>query len=182
VRKNRPFARKLGWVKSPEAAKARTLARAAGTFFHGLNLTPIEHLILPVCRLTDPEFTMRKRNLTVEFLVNNSEFSASPNQRAKVAKLAARMHAFRKRILPARDKLISHNDLGAALGRKSLGGAPIVAWQQICTTSYRSFSRDMSANRSLASAGLLTPTCSSKPQRKQLFPRRARRRNSNLQG
>jgi hypothetical protein len=106
------------------------LREAAGTFFYGLNLTLVEHLILQACKITDPEFTAGKRNLTVEFFVNNSHFSASPDRHAKLAKLAARMNAFPTRIVPARHKLISHLDFHAVQGRKSFGGAPIVAWQQ----------------------------------------------------
>jgi hypothetical protein len=47
-----------------------------------------------------------------------------------VKKIAARIESFRKRILPARNKLIGHLDLNAALGRKSLGGASIAAWRR----------------------------------------------------
>jgi hypothetical protein len=90
----------------------------------------IEHLILQVCKLTDPEGAGERRNLTVEFLANNSNFPASANQHRKLTKLAARMHEFRDYILPARNKLISHLDLDAAHGRKSLGGAPVEAWQR----------------------------------------------------
>jgi len=71
---------------------------------------------------------MGKRNLTVQFLIKNSDFIASPRELPKLTKIAARIDAFRKRILPARNKFISHLDLDAALGRKSLGGASIAAW------------------------------------------------------
>jgi hypothetical protein len=90
----------------------------------------IEHLILQICKLTDPEITMGKRNLTVQFLIKNADFLASPRELAKLTKIAARMDAFRKRILPARNKFISHLDLDAALGRKALGGASIAAWRK----------------------------------------------------
>jgi hypothetical protein len=106
------------------------LKTTAETFFGDLNLMLIEHLILQVSKLTDPEGTGQRRNLTVEFLANNSDFPASANQHRKLTKLAARMHEFRDCILPARNKLISHLDLDAAHGRESLGGAPLEAWQR----------------------------------------------------
>jgi len=49
---------------------------------------------------------------------------------AKLKKIAARIDKFRKRIGPARNKLISHLDLDAALRRKSLGGASVAAWRK----------------------------------------------------
>ena len=108
--------------------KRELLQSTAHKFFRDLNLMLIEHLILQICKLTDPESTMGKRNLTVQFLIKNSDFSASPGELAKLTKIAARIDAFRKRILPARNKFISHLDLHAAHGRKSLGGASIAAW------------------------------------------------------
>jgi len=108
--------------------KRELLQNTANTFFRDLNQMLIEHLILQICKLTDPESTMGERNLTIQFLVKNADFSASPRELAKLTTIAARILAFRKRILPARNKLISHLDLNAALGRKSLGRAPIATW------------------------------------------------------
>jgi hypothetical protein len=110
--------------------KRELLQKTAHKFFHDLNLMLIEHLILQICKLTDPEITMGKRNLTIQYLIKNSDFSASPRDLARLTKIAARIDKFRKRILPARNKLISHLDLDAALGRKALGGASIAAWQK----------------------------------------------------
>jgi hypothetical protein len=86
--------------------------------------------ILQIFKLTDPEITMGKRNLTIPFLVNNADFAATPRDMAKLKKIAARIDKFRARIVPARNKLISHLDLDAALRRKSLGGASVAAWQK----------------------------------------------------
>lgn len=105
------------------------LKTTAKTFFGDLNHMLIEHLILEVCKLTDPEGTGEKRNLTVEFLANNTDFAASAKQHSKLTKLVARMHVFRGSILPARNKIISHFDLHAAQGQRSLGGAPTAAWR-----------------------------------------------------
>jgi hypothetical protein len=106
------------------------LQNTAHKFFCDLNHLLIQHLILKICTLTDPEMTMRNRNLTIPFLVNNADFAATPRDMAKLKTIAARIDKFRKRILPARNKLISHLDLDAALGRKSLGGASVAAWRK----------------------------------------------------
>jgi hypothetical protein len=110
--------------------KRELLESTAQKFFRDLNLMLIQHLILQICKLTDPESTTGRRNLTVQFLIKNADFSASPHELAKLKKIAAQIDAFRMRILPARHKFISHLDLDAALGRKSLGGASIVAWRR----------------------------------------------------
>jgi hypothetical protein len=110
--------------------KRELLQTTAPKFFGDVNLMLIEHLILQICKLTDPEITQGKRNLTVQFLINNADFSASPRELATLTKIAARIDAFRKRILPARNKFISHLDLDAVHRRKPLGGASIAAWQE----------------------------------------------------
>jgi hypothetical protein len=110
--------------------KRELLQNTANTFFRDLNLMLIEHLILQICKLTDPEITMGKRNLTIPFLVNIADFSQHRAERAKLQKAAARIGKFRERILPARNKFIGHLDLEAALGRKSLGGASVAAWRK----------------------------------------------------
>jgi hypothetical protein len=110
--------------------KPELLQSTAHKFFHDLNLMLIEHLILQICKLTDPEITMGKRNLTIQYLIRYSDFSASPRDLAKVTKIAARIDKFRQRILPARNKLISHLDLDAAHGRRAFGGASVAAWQK----------------------------------------------------
>lgn len=108
------------------------LQNTAHKFFCDLNHMLIEHLILQICKLTDPEMTLgkRKRNLTIPFLVNNADFAATPRDMAKLQKIAAQIDKFRKRIVPARNKLISHLDLDAAHRRKSLGGASVAAWRK----------------------------------------------------
>ena len=53
------------------------LQNTAHTFFDDLKRLLIEHLILQICKLTDPEMTTGKRNLTIPFLVNNADFTAT---------------------------------------------------------------------------------------------------------
>jgi hypothetical protein len=106
------------------------LQNTAHKFFYDLNQLLIDHLILQICKLTDPEITMGKRNLTIPFLVNNADFAATPRDMAKLKKIAARIETFRKRIVPARNKLLAHLDLDAAHGRKCHGAASVAAWRK----------------------------------------------------
>jgi hypothetical protein len=62
------------------------LQNTAHKFFSDLSHLLIEHLILQICKLTDPEMTMGKRNLTIPFLVNNGDFAATPRDMAKLKK------------------------------------------------------------------------------------------------
>ena len=110
--------------------KRELLQSTAKTFFGDLNLMLIEHLILQICKLTDREITMGSRNLTVQFLIKNSDYSKFPAELAKLNNIVARICKFRERILPARNKLIGHLDLEAALRRKSLGGVSLAAWRK----------------------------------------------------
>ncbi len=110
--------------------KRELLQNTAYKFFSDLNELLIEHLILQICKLTDAETTMGRRNLTIPFLVNNADFAAAPRDMVRLTTIAARIDKFRKRLVPARNKLISHLDLDAALGPKSLGGASVAAWHK----------------------------------------------------
>lgn len=110
--------------------KRQLLQITARQFFQDLNIMLIDSLILYVCKITDPEFTGGRRNLTIQYFMKNADLSASPRDIAKLTKIDGRISAFRKRIEPARNKRISHLDLDAAtVMRKSLGGASVAAWR-----------------------------------------------------
>jgi AbiU2 len=102
----------------------------APTFFGDINHVLIQHLILTICKITDPEDSCGHKNLTVEFLINNADFSTAPNELDELKQLAKSMHAFRKRIEPARNKLIGHLDRRSVWEGKSLGGAEKSEWNQ----------------------------------------------------
>ena len=102
----------------------------APTFFGDLNLLLIEHLILQICKITDPEESRGRANLTVAFLINNSDFSGNTAALDRLKQLASSMHAFRDQIVPARNKLIGHIDRHSALAGSSLGAAPAGEWKQ----------------------------------------------------
>jgi hypothetical protein len=110
--------------------RRRMLHRIAPIFFRDLNLILIEHLVLQICKLTDPEGSGTRKNLTIDYLVNNGNFSAAPADQDRAIILRDRIHLFRTAILPARNKLISHLDLSTVMAGSPLGAADEQAWSQ----------------------------------------------------
>jgi transcriptional regulator with XRE-family HTH domain len=106
------------------------LQSIAHTFFGDLNQLLIEHLILQICKITDPEESMGRKNLTVKFLLNNSDFSSKRGELDKLKRLSDSMHSFRAKIVPARNRLIGHLDRESVLLGQSLGGADKSEWNQ----------------------------------------------------
>jgi hypothetical protein len=106
------------------------LQSIAPTFFEDINQMLIEHLILQICKVTDPEESFGRKNLTITFLVNNSDFSTAPGELERLKRLSDSMHAFRVKIVPARNRLIGHLDRHSVLDGKALGGAEKEEWNQ----------------------------------------------------
>jgi transcriptional regulator with XRE-family HTH domain len=106
------------------------LQSVAHTFFGDLNALLIEHLILQICKITDPEESMGRKNLTIKFLLNNSDFSSAPGELDKLKQLSDSMHGFRAKIVPARNRLIGHLDRESVLLGQPLGGADKSEWNQ----------------------------------------------------
>jgi hypothetical protein len=82
--------------------KRELLQTTAPTFFGDLNQLFLEHLVLHICRLTDEAQTMGRKNLTVKFLMEHTDWSTAPSTLAKLKAISESIHNFRKRILPAR--------------------------------------------------------------------------------
>ena len=101
----------------------------AHTFFGDLNLMLIEHMILQICKITDPEETKGQKNLTVLFLLNRN-FPAASAELAKLRRLSDSMHGFRAQIILARNKLIGHLDRHFVHDGKELGAADKKLWNQ----------------------------------------------------
>jgi hypothetical protein len=85
---------------------------------------------LQVCKVTDRAFETRKKekldNLMISFLMQHYGLAEDP----KVCAIAARLESFREKLLPARNKLISHLDREAILAGRSLGGASNEDWNE----------------------------------------------------
>ena len=100
----------------------------APVLFGDLNRMLIEHLILQICKITDPEESFGRKNLTVKFLINNSNFSNAAGELPKLRQLADSIGAFRDKIVIARNKLIGHLDRVSVLDGSPLGGADKDSW------------------------------------------------------
>lgn len=57
--------------------KRELLQTTAPTFFGDVHGLFVEHLVLHICRLTDDAETMGRKNLTVKFLIEHSDFSST---------------------------------------------------------------------------------------------------------
>jgi hypothetical protein len=110
--------------------KRELLQSTARTFFGDLHRLFVEHLVLHICRLTDSAQTMGRKNLTVKFLIEHSDFSSAPDILKKLKRISADIDAFRELILPARNRFISHLDLEAVRLGDPLGAASTDKWKQ----------------------------------------------------
>ena len=110
--------------------KRELLYTTAPTFFADLNRLFVEHLVLHICRLTDEAQTMGRKNLTVKFLLEHSDWSSAPDTLAKLKPISDSIHRFRKRVLPARKRFIAHLDLSAVRLDQPLGAASNDEWKQ----------------------------------------------------
>ena len=110
--------------------KRELLYTTAPTFFADLNRLFVEHLVLHICRLTDEAQTMGRKNLTVKFLLEHSDWSSAPDTLAKLKPISDSIHRFRKRVLPARKWFIAHLDLSAVRLDQPLGAASNDEWKQ----------------------------------------------------
>ena len=110
--------------------KRELLQSTAPTFFGDLNSLWIEHLVLHICRLTDEPQTMGRKNLTVKFLIEHSDWSDALDILAKLKPISESIHNFRKRILPARKWFIAHLDLSAVRRQEPIGAASEAEWKQ----------------------------------------------------
>ena len=110
--------------------KRELLQTTAPVFFGDVYGLFVEHLILHICRLTDNAQTMGRKNLTVKFLIEHSDFSAAPGTLEKLKRISANIDGFRALILPARKWFIAHLDLEAVRLDKALGAASDAQWKQ----------------------------------------------------
>lgn len=118
--------------ETSDATDRQLMHDAAPFFFEDLNHILIEHVIQQICNITDPAEQKIKGgvvvNHTVAFFVGNSDFGAAAEKFARLEELQAAMKDFRKKLVPARNKLISHRDREAILAKVDLGVAPVEEW------------------------------------------------------
>ncbi len=114
-----------------EGELRRTLLhRVAPTFFGDLNQVLIEQLVLQICRLTDPAVTNGRTNLTLDYVLQEVDFTGAPEQQARATALRDSIKVFRSKVVPARNRLIGHLDRDAVIAGVPLGGASEAEWTQ----------------------------------------------------
>jgi hypothetical protein len=100
-------------------------------FFGDLSRMFLEYIILQLCKITDRARDFHKNeNHTVAFLLQHYDFSSDPVKQGRLAVLEAELQAFRQKLLPARNKLISHADRAAIMAGHALGGVPDADWEK----------------------------------------------------
>jgi hypothetical protein len=99
--------------------KRELLQTTAPTFFGDLHCLFVEHFVQHICRLTDNAQTMGRKNLTVKFLIEHSDFSSAPGTLDKLRRISDSIDGFRDLILNARNRFISHLDLEAVRAWRS---------------------------------------------------------------
>src|ERR1039457_826174 len=110
--------------------KCELLQSISPKFFHDICEMLLQNLILRICQITDPEGSTERKNLTVKFLVNNSDFSTALAEADELKRLSDSMHVFRKKIEPARNKYIGHLDRKSVHLDQPLGAAEPSEWNQ----------------------------------------------------
>ena len=112
-------------------SKRRSLLEEISPIFFGdLHALLRDSIYLGICKLTDPEETRGRDNLTVKFLVKNSDFSIAPQDFAAIPALSEQIHKFREKIVAARNRRIGHLDRTAAIGDGPLGAAQRPEWEK----------------------------------------------------
>jgi AbiU2 len=106
------------------------LETTAPIFFRDLNLMFIEQLVQRICRLTDNAQTMGRKNLTIKFMIEYTDFTTAPCTKDKLLALSDSIHRFRDKIKVARDRFISHLDLEAVRLDQPPGAASDDEWKQ----------------------------------------------------
>jgi hypothetical protein len=69
--------------------KRELLQTTASTFFNDLHRLFVEHFVQHICRLTDNTQTMGRKNLTIKFLIEHSDFSNVPETLDKLRRISA---------------------------------------------------------------------------------------------
>lgn len=101
----------------------------APSIFADLDQVLAEYVILAASRVTDPAVDTRKnKNFTVEMFANG--FSSDPETQKLLDALRERMWKLRKKIEPARHKLVAHADCETIRSGKAIGGASWAEWDE----------------------------------------------------
>jgi hypothetical protein len=97
------------------------MERLAREFFLQINTMMIHQLILSYCKITDPS-TKMGTNLTIDYFTSIDGCDICKNETIKRA--LENIISFRQYIVPARNKIIAHNDYKTYISFKEIGGFP----------------------------------------------------------
>lgn len=107
------------------------LQQTASIFFSDLHQMLVEYVVLQACKITDPAKDNRNNeNHTVPFLLDYYGLRSDAAVGPQLTALETSVLDFRKKIVPARNKLIGHADRAAILAGKPLGETQPGDWDQ----------------------------------------------------
>jgi hypothetical protein len=95
------------------------LHAAASRFFRDLNLILIEYVMLQICKITDPPESAGHKNLTLNHL--NVELRTARLMTDEIEQFSNGLMTYRRSIVAARNKLISHLDRDTVLNALDIG-------------------------------------------------------------
>ena len=101
------------------AETEKILQDSARAFFEQLNEVLIDRFFLQVCRLTDPDRTGSKVNLTSQYI--DEQLHRHCLMTPEIMKHSRALLRYRKVLQRARNQLIAHLDRTTILGTKALG-------------------------------------------------------------
>ncbi len=116
----------------------------AHQFFLDLNKILIDYFLLEVAKLTDRATSgpAKRENLTVANLMETVEWPSDCLN--EIEQINAKVQSFRKRIEPARNRILAHCDKTTVISGESLGAFPegedeevLAALEQICNLLHR---------------------------------------------
>jgi hypothetical protein len=99
-------------------------------FLRDISRVLVKNLILEVCKLGDPVCQRGNKNLSIDFLVNYSDFSTAPAEFDLIKHRAKKLKDFIAKLKPARNKLLSHWDRQTVSSDKVLGAADTDEWER----------------------------------------------------
>lgn len=94
----------------------------SGNFFDNMARSMRFHLLLDFAKVIDRAQSFGHDNLSVDYIIENVNW---PDEiRSKLVELNKKMKSFRKQIIDARNKVLSHNDVQTFLNNKVHGQFP----------------------------------------------------------
>ena len=95
------------------------LQASASKFFGDLNIILIEYTLLQVCKITDPDESQGRKNLTVEHV--NTALREANRMTDEITHFSCGLSRYRKLVKDGRNRLISHLDKESVLKGLPIG-------------------------------------------------------------